>query len=306
MLRYSRLIHQVIDLVLIKPHPADILQRIVTTKVTARWFSTSIANLSIQTQIALPKMRLPPVLLFLAIYGQLHTFAQRGPHGGSEPHSIPKNAPEPESPVTDPHPPSDPGSGSDPLSQILDAPVQEEPVKVNDPKADIGDAIQSLLDAIMSIVEVQGGSTITSAAPLPTAAYPCLHAEKAYNHCSSHFTAFVSAPMSAQASCLCYNNASKWSPDRLEGYISGCNDFVQAHTTFSAGNISSGLGLCTSAGDVRASASVSSASKASASDLTSSTSVPTQAPATGIASGRVMSRSLLPVLGCILLCSAVS
>ncbi len=246
-------------------------------------------------------MRLLSLLSFLAIYGQLHAIAQRIPHFGSESPSIPEEAPVPKVP-------SEAGSGEHPISPIYGAPAPNEHIGADGSKAsepDIGDAIQSLLDAITSVVsEVQGDSTITSAAPLPTAAYPCLDAESAYNDCRSHSTGFVSAPMSAQASCLCYNNASSWSPDRFDGYLSGCDRFVQAQATVSAaGNLSTGLGLCTSAGDVLASASASSASKAS---VASSTSIPIRAPTTGMASGRVRCGSSLVVLGGILLGSAFS
>lgn len=57
---------------------------------------------------------------------------------------------------------------------------------------------------------------------------------------------------------------------------------------------------------MRASASASSALEASTIVLTSSKSEPTQIPATGMASGRIVRRNLLAVLGGILLCSAVS
>lgn len=193
----------------------------------------------------------------------------------------------------EPDTPGDTGSSRPLFDPALDpSPDPGEGEEEND----IGEKIQSLLDAITSIVSiVQGSSTITSTVSLPSAAYPCLYAESLYNYCSSNDTGFATVPASVQASCLCYQasgNATSWVPGVFDGYLSGCEGFVQAETVYQTASIESAVALCTSLGDVRASAREASASATALSP----TAAITQRPSTGGACRRTVLGGLIAVV----------
>lgn len=191
-------------------------------------------------------------------------------------------------------------------------PTEDEPIEV-------AEHISDILDLVTTIISLaQGSSTITTRASLPTAAVPCTSAQKVYAACSSASSGFGAYAMSVQASCLCYVQVQSdvsYNPGAFDGYISSCNNFVLGQTSISteATGLAPALGLCSSAGPVRAAASASasttgtgavasgtgsSVSRASASATTASptASTPTVQPETTGGASRDMVRGSLFVL----------
>ena len=214
----------------------------------------------------------------------------------------PDVAPEPVVPETPSDPASDPTPESgpkpegtspnepNPIGPPATVPGEHPGVDPESEASDVGEHLSDILDAIISLVSLAvggttaAGTTITSAPSIPTAAYPCSSAEVIYNSCSSQFPGFDVSPQSAQARCLCYvgqgNYATAWAPSIFDGYVSSCNNYVQAQTQLSTlQGVGGDLGLCSSAGQVIAALSTTGA-VASASTRTGSPSIPaaTSAP----------------------------
>lgn len=208
---------------------------------------------------------------------------------------VPDVAPEPVVPDT----PNDPASDSKPEGTSPNEPNPIGPPATvpgeypgEDPESeasDIGEHLLDILDAITSLASLAvvgttaAATTITSAPSIPTAAYPCSSAEVIYNSCSSQFPDFNVSPQSAQARCLCYagqsNNATVWAPSIFDGYVSSCNNYVQAQTQLSTlQGVGGDLGLCSSAGQVIA----TTGTVASASTRTGSPSIPAAASAPSV------------------------
>ena len=159
------------------------------------------------------------------------------------------------------------------------------------PERDIGGTLTDILNAITSIVsEVVGGSTtVTSTAPLPTAAFPCLSAQSIFSSCASHFPNFNASGPTQQANCLCYpsQDSSSWNPGRFDGFLSSCNSYVQAQTQLSTlSGLVSATGYCTSVGNVRATGTAAAAASTPAASTATPTTTTTQVlpPTTGAAS----------------------
>ncbi len=173
---------------------------------------------------------------------------------------------------------------------------------------EIIEKIQDVLDDISSIVSLALSTddsttyTVTSRAPLPKAAYPCLSARSIYSACG-HGSNFTDQVVSEQASCLCYQafggkgNATAtttWVPGLFDGFVSQCNSFVATQTVVSVSASVTGAagatGICESVGDVRASASASASASPTgrvAAATSSSTATPSPvAPSTGGVVGR--------------------
>ena len=167
--------------------------------------------------------------------------------------------------------PGEPASSSDTGSSEQNAHKAE----------DIIDNINSVLDAIQSIVSLAVSTsdsstytyTITSRAPLPTAAHPCRSAQSIYSACDQT-PYFTDQSVSQQASCLCYRQfggngtetgtmTTSWAPGFFDGFVSQCDGFVATQTVVAvsasvtgAGASAGATGICASVGDVRASATM--------------------------------------------------
>lgn len=167
---------------------------------------------------------------------------------------------------------------------------------------DVVDGVQSAL-SIATSTSTSGSTTriITSKAPFPTAAHPCLTAQSIYSSCQGRGDQspnFTDRPVSQQASCLCYsqlvsnsgNATATWLPELFDGYVSSCDAFVASQTVVSvsanvtgAGASVGATGICASVGDVRASAPVSASSTttATSSSPSSTNTVAANPPFTG-------------------------
>lgn len=165
--------------------------------------------------------------------------------------------------------PGEPASSSDTGSSHEIAHKAEEVI----------DNIISVLNAIQSIVSLATSTsdsstyTITSRAPLPTAAHPCLSAQSIYSACDQT-PYFTDQSVSQQASCLCYRQfggngteagttTTSWAPGFFDGFVSQCDGFVATQTVVAvsasvtgAGASAGATGICASVGDVRASATM--------------------------------------------------
>ena len=171
---------------------------------------------------------------------------------------------------------------------------------------EILEAVSDLLDAITSIISaLDSGSTTTITAPLPSAALPCYSVSRIYNECGQQVSAFRYLEFPEQASCLCYEHggndtAATWAPSAYDGIMSSCNDFAQTQTQATitqVGNGSSAFNLCSSAGDVRATPALASASSTNAAPVST-----TPAASTPIATGTSGSASRTSVFRPLVLC----
>lgn len=189
------------------------------------------------------------------------------------------------------HPDSSPGGntgssddGSDHEGLHIAAEVLE---KIND----VLDGIQSI-NSLATSTSDSATLAITSKAPLPTAAHPCLSAQSIYSSCQGRrdqSPSFTDRPVSQQASCLCYRQigsnsggssgsaTATWVPGLFDGYVSSCDAFVASQTVVSvsanvtgAGASVGATGICASVGDVRAGAVVSASSTTTTTTATSS------------------------------------
>ena len=202
----------------------------------------------------------------------------------TDPEPAPKPAPEP-APEPDPNP--DPDSPSGGSSPAYGPPFPQDPggTGEDEPETDIGETLSDILDAITSIIsEVVGGTTtITSAASLPTAAHYCLSAQNVYHSCASQTSGFNTAAVTIQASCLCYQNqnTSSWVPGLFDGFLGACNNYVQGQTQLaSLTGLDTAAAFCTTAGNVRVSATPTASSTPTAA---STTAPQEQSPSTGAA-----------------------
>ena len=200
------------------------------------------------------------------------------------PEPAPKPAPEP-APEPDPNP--DPDSPSGGSSPAYGPPFPQDPggTGEDEPETDIGETLSDILDAITSIISdvVGGTTTITSAASLPTAAHYCLSAQNVYHSCASQTSGFNTAAVTIQASCLCYQNqnTSSWGPGLFDGFLGACNNYVQGQTQLaSLTGLDTAAAFCTTAGNVRVSATPTASSTPTAA---STTAPQEQSPSTGAA-----------------------
>ena len=178
----------------------------------------------------------------------------------TEPKVEPEPAPEP-APEPDPNP--DNGSPTDNSSPTYDSPPLPNPggTGEDEPESDIGETLSDILDAITSIISdvIDGTTTVTSAASLPTAAHPCLSAQDIYNSCASQTPGFNTTAATIQASCLCYQNQNQsrsfsWVPGLFDGFLVSCNNYVQEQTQLVPLPVLETLtAFCTTAGNVRVS-----------------------------------------------------
>lgn len=181
------------------------------------------------------------------------------------------------------HPDSSPGGNTD--SSSSDGSDNEGLHKA----AEVLERINDVLDGIQSVLSLAISTsdsttlTITSKAPLPTAAHPCLNAQSIYSSCQGRgdqSPGFTDRPVSQQASCFCYRQigsnsgsaTATWVPGLFDGYVSSCDAFVASQTVVSisatvtgAGASVGARGICASVGDVRAGAVLSASSTATSS-----------------------------------------
>jgi len=240
-------------------------------------------------------------LLSLPLYA-LHTHAIE-PRGFIPPKVDPNVEPVPVAPI-DPVPAPAPESPNQPVSgcrigedcsgdsnpvpgkPIYNPPPAKNPDPPSNGASDVASHISDILDLVTSIISLaQGGSTITTSATLPTAAYPCASAQNVYGSCSSASSNFGAQALSAQASCLCYEQVRfdiSYNPGAFDGYIRRCNSFVLGQTSIStqASGLVPALGLCPSVGDVRATATGSGAVASATSSTTGSPALPGSGSAT--------------------------
>lgn len=206
---------------------------------------------------------------------------------------------------SDPYSGGSSGGTSEPLGPLRigsSAPDSgSQPAGSNGEKSNIGDVIdkiQSVLDAITSVVELSNGSpTTTSAASLPTAAYPCSSAQVVYDACAARTSNFSTMELTMQADCLCYD-ISTIRP--FDGYMSSCNNFVQNQTRYAgttASAIQNATSLCAQAQSV--STALLAAASTAAPQMTAA-STPTTPPSTGTASRLPTSHTLFLCLGFVL------
>lgn len=182
------------------------------------------------------------------------------------------------------------------------------------PESDIAETLSDILDAITSIISLAGdgstSTTITSTISLPTAAHPCLSAQKLFNSCSSQASSSyavagpsrrvcieagdpcVTAPSgphtavaSMQSSCLCPS-----APGGLfDGYLGSCRDYVQAQTQLAT---RSGLAIAAAfcMGATTTAAVASTAALTTGSENTAPLAVSTSTGAAAVLTPMIMSR----------------
>ncbi|MCJ1450581.1 hypothetical protein MMC28_000914 [Mycoblastus sanguinarius] len=175
-------------------------------------------------------------------------------------------------------------------------------------ESDIGEHLSDILDAIQSIISIAaGGSTTVLASSVPPVAYGCLSAESIYSVCSANDTVFNTAATSYQASCLCYRTIGGtpyWAPLAFDGYMSSCNDYVQAAIQYSTNQsgIETAVSVCATGGDVRATPAANATNSGAAQTGSSPTIMtsPTSPPSTGIADRQRRSGGLFMFLGIVL------
>lgn len=174
---------------------------------------------------------------------------------------------------------------------------------------EILDAVTDLLDAITSIISaLDDGSSTTISAPLPSAALPCYSVSSIYNECGQQVSAFRYLEFPDQASCLCYerngnDTSATWAPSSYDGIMSSCNDYAQTQTQATitqVANSSSAFNLCSSAGDVRATPGLTSASSTTTASASSTPAAVTPTP-----TGTSGSASRMSVFRPLVLCIAL-
>ncbi len=199
----------------------------------------------------------------------------------TEPEPAPEPAPEP-----DPNPNTDsPPDGSSPP---FDSPPLLNPggTGEDEPESDIGETLSDILDAITSIISdvIGGTTTVTSAVSLPTAAHPCLSAQDVYKSCASLTSGFDTAAATIQASCLCYQHTSSWVPGLFDDFLGSCNNYVQAQTQLvTLPDLATVTAFCTSAGNVKVSATAAVSSPPAVPTAASTTAPQELPPSTGAA-----------------------
>ena len=203
----------------------------------------------------------------------------------------PAGFPAPETPQSDPlnnygeHPPlanPDPDP-TVPHAAVAPAYVEqpEHPTQEEKSESELGEVLEKIADAIESVVDAfnnnaspTGTDTIIpgiaapvgpTTTPAPEAA-ACLSASEVYTNCYSATSSpnFFSLLRTDQASCLCYATVSGswyWEPSSFDGYMTSCNSYAQTQNISTSqaavrAGISSGVGLCASAGNVRTTALV--------------------------------------------------
>ena len=181
----------------------------------------------------------------------------------------PKNHPPP---APEKNPPSNPSPG--------------EP-EGEGPESDIYDALNDIVDAILSILTLEAAvtTTISSAGALPTTeliepmdTQPCLDvydlldwcaSQASYSDtaaattqtcddtCAAQTSSSDAAAATIQSSCLCYDSqdqgTSSYAPDVFNGYLGSCNDYVQAQTQLATQGLAVTTAFCTSASNTNVS-----------------------------------------------------
>ena len=187
------------------------------------------------------------------------------------------------------HPDPEP---NDPNHPTLPDPINPHPpnpdpgeTKEEGPEGDIANALSKILKALTSLISLESHSTTRpSSVPLPTAAQPCISARNRFYSCASRASSsYATAPRNQpcitivpglpcaqgpsgpdtatamiQSNCLCYHSqdqeTSSYAPGLFDGYLSSCNDYVQAQTKLAArSSLAIATAFCTSAGNANVS-----------------------------------------------------
>lgn len=119
----------------------------------------------------------------------------------------------------------------------------------------------------------------------------CATALAAVSSCEGATSGFDSLAATAQASCLCYDAATSYVPSVFDGAWSSCAAYASTADTSDYPAVTSALGLCQSAGDVRGN---NNAATTTGGNGPASTPTTATAPATGTAESTGDSSSSAP------------